>query len=201
MIKPRIARLGWLALAAVAGLALLLTGCGTATPTGAAASSSGAPEVNPAGDIPDDQVYVPFTPDNGLFTVSVPEGWARTDANGVVTFTDKLNSVRIETVAAPMAPDIASATATEVPQIASSTTGYTAGDVSMVTRTAGDAVLVTYGAQSEPDPVTGQTFTDSVERYEFWKDGQEVILTLSGPQGADNVDPWTTITDSFGWAP
>ena len=201
MTRRRIGRLGWLALTAVAGLALLLTGCGTATPTGSAAPSSGAPEVNPAGDIPDDQVFVPFTPDNGLFTVSVPEGWARTDANGVVTFTDKLNSVRIETVAAPTAPDIASASATEVPQISSSVTAYTAGDVSMVTRTAGDAVLITYGAQSEPDPVTGQSFTDSVERYEFWKNGQEVILTLSGPQGADNVDPWKAITDSFGWTP
>ena len=40
---------------------------------------------------------------------------------------------------------------------------------------------------------------DAVERYEFWKAGTEVVLTLSGPQGADNVDPWRIVTDSFGW--
>jgi hypothetical protein len=24
-------------------------------------------------------------------------------------------------------------------------------------------------------------------------------VTLSGPAGADNVDPWRTVTDSFRW--
>jgi hypothetical protein len=33
-----------------------------------------APEVNAAGDIPDNQVFVPFTPPEGGFAVSVPEG-------------------------------------------------------------------------------------------------------------------------------
>jgi len=39
----------------------------------------------------------------------------------------------------------------------------------------------------------------NVERYAFWRAGTTVILTLSGPQGADNVDPWRMVTDSFGW--
>jgi hypothetical protein len=47
--------------------------------------------------------------------------------------------------------------------------------------------------------VTGKTGTDAIERYEFWRDGREVILTLSGPVGADNVDPWRTITESLQW--
>jgi hypothetical protein len=41
--------------------------------------------------------------------------------------------------------------------------------------------------------------TEAVERYSFWRSGQEVVLTLSGPQGADNVDPWRKITDSVRW--
>jgi hypothetical protein len=40
---------------------------------------------------------------------------------------------------------------------------------------------------------------ESVERYAFWHAGQQVVLTLSGPRGADNVDPWRTITDSLRW--
>ena len=86
-----------------------------------------------------------------------------------------------------------------MPAIASSATNYEAGDVTSVSRTAGDAVLITYRADGEPDPVTGKVTRLDVERYEFWKDGTEVILTLSGPEGADNVDPWKIVTDSFGW--
>jgi hypothetical protein len=47
--------------------------------------------------------------------------------------------------------------------------------------------------------VTGKSVTEAVQRYEFWRSGQEVVLTLSAPQGSDNVDPWRTITDSFRW--
>lgn len=185
--------------AVIAGIVVVGAGCGSSAPGGAAASDPVAAESNPPGDIPDDQVFVPFAPDSGLFTVSVPEGWARSSDAGAVVFTDKLNSVRIESVAAATAPDVASATSVEVPAIEATATGYTAGDVTTVTRTAGDAVLITYGSLSDPDPVTGKTITDAVERYEFWRGGQEVVLTLSGPDGADNVDPWRTVTDSFTW--
>ena len=60
-------------------------------------------------------------------------------------------------------------------------------------------MLITYQGTSPPNPVTGKIGTDAIERYEFWRDGHEVILTLSGPVGADNVDPWRTITDSLQW--
>jgi hypothetical protein len=68
-----------------------------------------------------------------------------------------------------------------------------------VTRKAGPAVLVTYQADSPPDPVTGKVVRDDVERYEFWRNGTEVALTLAGSAGSDNVDPWKIVTDSFAW--
>ena len=64
---------------------------------------------------------------------------------------------------------------------------------------AGSAVLITYQADSAPNEVTGKVVADAVERYEFWDNGTTVVLTLSGPVGADNVDPWRTVTDSFRW--
>ena len=157
------------------------------------------PEVNPAGDIPDNQVFVVYTPPSGGFSVKVPEGWARTEAGGAVTFTDKLNRVRMETVAAASAPTVQSAQQQEVPAIQASVKRYEAGKVTTVTRKAGGAVLITYRADAAPDPVTGKVVHDDVERYEFWKAGKTVILTLSGPQGADNVDPWRIVTDSLTW--
>jgi hypothetical protein len=155
--------------------------------------------MNAAGDIPDNQVFVPYVAPDQSFQVSVPEGWARTTDGPAVLFTDKFNSVRVESVQRPAAPDPASATSDEVPAIAAAAPAFALGDVTPVTRKAGPAVLITYTASSPADPVTGKTVTTAVERYEFWKGGQEVVLTLAGPQGADNVDPWRIVTDSFGW--
>lgn len=54
---------------------------------GATASGTTETETNPAGDIPDNQAYVPFTPPGGGFTVKIPEGWASTTAGPTTTFT------------------------------------------------------------------------------------------------------------------
>ena len=192
--------------AAVLATAAVLGGCGASgtAPSGSATLSSStaaapAPETNPAGDIPDNQAFVPFTPPTGLFTVSVPEGWARNTDGAATIFTDKLNTVRIEIRARATAPNTMSVSVDELPAIASSTPGYRSGTVTAVPRKVGQVMLITYQGASPPNPVTGKTGTDAIERYEFWRDGREVILSLSGPAGADNVDPWRTVTDSLQW--
>lgn len=174
-----------MALALVA-LAPALAACGSTT----AAPSDGASapgrhttaatqpkEVNPAGDIPDNQVYVRYAPPGAGFSVRVPEGWSRTQRGGVVVFTDKLNTIRLEP--GPPRPH--------------------AGHHSAVHRAAGTAQKLTYIEKAPPDPVTGKTVTDAVERYVFTRGGRTAVLTLSGPRGADNVDPWRTVTDSLRW--
>lgn len=163
------------------------------------APNPNAPEVNAAGDIPDSQVFIPYTAPGGLFTVSVPQGWAQSGAGTATVFTDKFNSVRIEVRPQSAAPDVASVRGRDVPALQASTAGFAVADVQMVTRSAGRAVLLTYSAASAPDAVTAKSVTESVERYAFWRAGQEVVLTLSGARGSDNVDPWRKITDSFRW--
>jgi hypothetical protein len=203
--------------AAVAAVALLglggLVACGdddsssAASGTGSTTTADGggvdpnAPEQSPPGDIPDDQVFVPYAFPGGAFTVQVPEGWSRTEQDGTVTFTDNFNSIALTTAPASAAPTVDSATRDEVPTIAETAPGYTAGTVESVTRTAGDAVHVTYGSDSPPDTVTGRSTTLDVERYEFFHAGTEIVLTLSGPKGADNVDPWKLVTDSVTFGP
>jgi hypothetical protein len=199
-----------LAAVVVAGLALLAGACGSggaspyggSTPTTAtppSAASRNAPEVNPAGDIPDNQVFVPYSPPGGRFTVKVPEGWGRTARAGTVSFTDKLNTISMETRPAPAAPTVASARQAELPAIQSASRRYEPGSVTQVRRAGGDVVLVTYKADAPADPVTGKVVHDAVERYAFWRGGTEAILTLAGPVGADNVDPWRIVSDSFRW--
>jgi hypothetical protein len=171
------------------------------TPTSATngAVDPNAPEVNETGDIPDNQVFVAYTPPAGGFSFKVPEGWARSESGGAVVFTDKLNSIRMETIDTATAPTVASVTQTDLPPIRAAAKNFEAGAVKMVTRRSGPAVLATYRADAPPNPVTGKVVHDDIERYEFWRAGKAVILTLAGPKGADNVDPWRIVTDSFGW--
>lgn len=177
------------------------TGAGAA---GAGASAAPVTESNPAGDIPDTQAFVVYTPTQGGYTVQVPEGWARTDsATGTAgtgaLFSDKFNSVRIDTAAAPVAPTVRSGQA-ELTAIGSAATGFTPGTVTLEQRKAGSAVLITYQADSAPSSVTGKVVSQDVQRYEFFSNGKTVTLTLSAPVGSDNVDPWRTVTDSFRWS-
>jgi hypothetical protein len=74
--------------------------------------------------------------------------------------------------------------------------GFQPGNVSTVTRKAGKVVLITYSGNGPANPVTGKSQQDAFERYLFFGTGKLVIATLSGPKGADNVDPWKKVTDS-----
>src|SRR5580704_684137 len=173
-----------------------------ATSATAASSPAGAApagtETPPPGDIPDTTTYVAFRPGSGQFEVKVPEGWARTVAPAAVFFTDKLNVISIYTIKAA-APTVASARAAEVPAIKLPLHGFALTGVSVVSRPAGTAVLIRYSADSRPDPVTGKVYQDTFERYEFYRHGTEAVVLLGGPAGADNVDPWRTVTNSFRW--
>ena len=169
--------------------------------SGAASSAAGLSETNPAGDIPDNQAFVDFNPLNGGYAVKIPEGWARTDSAAGTVFTDKFNTITVQAAPAASAPTVASVQAVEVPQIQATVQGFQPGSVTAADRAAGTAVLITYQADSPPSPVTGKVAALAVERYEFWKSGTGVTLTLSAPVGSDNVDPWRTVTDSFRWTP
>jgi hypothetical protein len=181
-------------------------GCGGSSTASRSSSGGGgssapakpnAPEVNPAGDIPDNQAYVAYAPSGGGYSVKIPEGWSRTSSGGAVTFTDKLNFIRMESTPAPRPPSVASAKRTVLPKLAQSVKGFKAGHVSAVSRHAGRALRITYLADAPANAVTARTNRDAVERYVFFHNGKDVVLTLSGPKGADNVDPWRIVTDSL----
>jgi hypothetical protein len=198
------------ALAAVATV-LVVAACGGASssssrPTVAGSSNSGASssgtgpagvEVHPPGDIPDNQAFVPYV--GAGFTVSTPEGWARSDSGSAVVFSDKYNSITVTAAASPQAPTAESARTKDLPAIKATSKGFAPGAISTVQRKAGSALLITYRAYSPVNPVTGKVANEAVERYTFWKAGKSVTLTLAAPIGSDNVDPWRTVTDSFSW--
>lgn len=174
----------------------------TPNPTASGTSSSGntpAPEFNPAGDIPDNQAFVDFAVTPSRVHLKVPEGWARSSASGTTTFTDHYNSVAIAIIKAAKAPTVASATSNDVPALKASVTNFSPGKVTNVTRQHGTAIHITYYLDSPPDSVTGKVVTNVAERFEFWNNGEEAVLTLTGAKGADNVDAWKLVSDSLQW--
>jgi hypothetical protein len=175
-------------------------GSGSASAKTSSATSGVNPnqrESLPPGDIPDTIAYVPYTVPGAGLTVSTPEGWSRANGNGSVKFTDKLNEIQLFTLPARAAPSIAAVQKIEVPRISGSVKTFKLQSVTMVTRTSGRAVRITYLGDSQPDPVTGKVGTLAFERYDFFHKGREVILLLSSPNGSDNVDPWRKVTNSL----
>jgi hypothetical protein len=178
----------------------------TNPPAGTSPGASGAgqapvpAETNPPGDIPDNQAYVVFRSDAGHFGVKVPEGWARADAASGVTFSDHLNSIQLTWQAAPTPPSEQRATAQDIPELKRTQLAFTLKKVSTVTLPGGTAVFVESQENSAPNSVTGKQYRLDVQRYIFFHSGQQAVLALSSPVGADNVDPWKLVSESFRWA-
>src|SRR5436309_9836975 len=158
----RVAAVGWLV------VAVGVSGCGGGSST---TPRPNAPEKNPPGDIPDNQAFVRFAVPGRGFSVKVPEGWSQRQSGGAVVFTDNLNTIRLESRTAAGPLTVAAARRTAVPQLARTVKGYRAGTVSVVDRTAGKALRITYLARSAANPVTGKPITDAVERYVFFHRG------------------------------
>src|SRR5436190_17935622 len=101
------------------------SGSASVSPTEVPVSSEPAVPVesNTPGDIPDNTVFVPYHSAKGGWTVTVPEGWARTTTGTTVTFTDKLNTVKVD--ARPGDPlTVAGVKKTDVPALAASTRAF-----------------------------------------------------------------------------
>jgi hypothetical protein len=156
-----------------------------------------APETPTPGDIPDTIAYVPYSNAAGGYTFSHPEGWAQTGQGTSVSFTDKYNGASTSVEPASLAPTVASAQATDIPKLQASEPAFTLTSVSPVTLPAGSGVLIVYRRNSLADPVTGRSVRQEVHRYLIYGNHQVVVLDLFGAVGADNVDPYTKMSQSL----
>jgi hypothetical protein len=116
-----------------------------------------------------------------------------------VTFTDKLNTVVVSWQDVTSPPSVTTVKTREVADLRTSERAFTLGSVTTATLPAGPAVLTTYQANSEPNAVTGQQYRLDVQRYSLYRQGTEVVIGLRSPVGADNVDPWRIVTQSYTW--
>jgi hypothetical protein len=150
------------------------------------------------GDIPDNQAFVSFTSSSGNYSLDVPEGWARTSNGADVRFTNKFDGVAVKIKPVTAAPTAAS-TDPQVMALVQSERAFKAGEISEVKLPAGQAVRISATANSDPDPVTGKQVRLEEEIYLFYQNGTQATVQLWAPQGADNVDQWKRMMDSFRW--
>lgn len=158
-----------------------------------------APEVNPPGDIPDDQVFITYSSPEG-FSIEVPEGWSRTEKPGRARFADKYGAVEVAVEkAAASSPTAASVESTEVPLILAAEHAAEVKKVREMRLPSGTAVAVDYLSNSETNPVTGRKIRLENRRLYFASGGRQAVVTLSAPAGADNADQWKFMAESFRW--
>jgi hypothetical protein len=193
-------------------LILVSAACGSSGRSGAAASSaptgSGAAplagtrqtplpiESNPPGDIPDSVSYVFYRNTQGGYRFLHPEGWASVTRGSAVLFTDKLNGISADSAKAGSAPSVEAARR-EATALASTQPAFELRSVKAVNLSGGSGVLIVFRRNSAPDPVTGKSYRDEVNRYEIFRRNTLVTLDLYGAVGSDNVDPYLKITQSL----
>lgn len=156
------------------------------------------PEANPPGDIPDSQVFIAYSSPLG-FSLKVPEGWARSDPVDGVRFVDKYDSVELSVALAPSAPTVKTARSTEAAALVKAGRAVKIVSIKSLELPTGSTVVIAYTSNSEPNAVTNKQIRLENNRYLFFNAGQLVALNLSAPVGADNVDQWKLMAESFHW--
>ncbi len=158
-----------------------------------------APEKSPPGDIPDTQAFVTYTSRQGNYKVEVPEGWARTTRAGDASFVNKLDGMSVNLKNSSRAPSVGSVHKNQVPALKKAQRAVQITHVQSVKTPAGQAILIKYTSNSNPDPVTGKQVRLENNSYLYFKNGKLATLRLYAPLGADNVDQWNRISQSFRW--
>jgi hypothetical protein len=195
----------------VLALTLAAAACdsaGSATPTtGAQApraslpAGSGAPEASggtTSGDIPDNAIFLTFHGTNPAFSIQYVEGWQVTAHPGGVAIRDKDSSETVAVVGAQSdVPGYVSGTDLPALQALASFNLVKQDTVKVGSAT---YVHLLYHLPSPPDPVTGKQVPSTVDRYYVPGPAGLAIVSLSTPDGVDNVDAFKAMIASFKWS-
>ena len=159
-----------------------------------------APEKKPPGDIPDTQAFVTYKSASGKYSVEAPEGWARSENGADIKFTDKFNGEMVTLSKTATPPTVSSVQQAQVPVLKQTGRAVQIQAVNTKLMLHGQTVVfVTYTSNSDPDSVTGKKVRLDNITYYYYHKGTLAALTVWAPSGADNVDQWKRISESFRW--
>jgi hypothetical protein len=166
---------------------------------GSSTASAGASEAQSTahGDIPDNQQFLTYKNASAGYSISYPEGWARTGSGSNVTFQDKGNTVTAKVAAGPKPTP--SSVAKQLTGEAKADPCLTPGAPKSLAVGPNQAIKVTYTTEGQKSAVTGQRPKITVDRYVYFANGKVATLDLATPVGVDNVDAYRMISESFRW--
>ena len=149
------------------------------------------------GDVPDNAVYLPYTDPTLGFSIQYVEGWqVRKAADGVV-IADKDSSETVRIVSG-VSDAAAYVSGTDLPAL-KAMSGFKLSKQDSVKVGSVSLVHLAYHIPSPPDPVTGKQVPSTVDRYYVPGPSGLAVVTLSTPDGVDNVDAFRQMIESFRW--
>jgi hypothetical protein len=150
-----------------------------------------------AGDIPDNQAFLPFDDRAAGFAMKYPEGWAQSRRGQTTVFRDKNNVVRVS-IGSGSLPTLAAARS-ELAAERASLPSLSVGGATRTTVAGAPAVSVGYTTTSAPNDVTGRRVKLIVDRYYLARGTRRAVVDLATPEGVDNVDAYRLMIGSFRW--
>jgi hypothetical protein len=198
-------------------LGLVVTACGSAGSSvpGSAANPTAAPaaSVHPAGtsgsqvpeasggtttgDVPDNAVFLTYNGTSPSFLIQYVEGWQVTSKPDGVVIRDKDSSETVAVVSLPA--DLATwITSTDLPSLQGQA-GFKLVKQDRIKVGSATYDHLVYHILSPADPVTGKQIPSTVDRYYVVGPSRLAVVSLSTPDGVDNVDAFRQMITSFTW--
>lgn len=168
----------------------------TPVPAGAPEPDTGAG--NAHGDVPDNAVFLTYQDATHGFSIQYVEGWQVTPGADGVVIRDKDSSETVQVV--PLPADIATCvTASELPSL-QALKGFSLISQDRVKVNGRKLIHLSYHLPAPPDPVTGKRVPSTVDRYYVPGPSGMAIVSLSTPDGVDNVDAFRQMIESLTWS-
>jgi hypothetical protein len=161
---------------------------------------SSAPETGgstAAGDIPDNAVFLTYRGTAPAFSIQYVEGWQVTPQPDGVVVRDKDSSETVAVVAPVDAQTYI--TSTDLPALQAQA-GFKLVKQDTVKVGGSTFAHLVFHLPAPPDPVTGKRVPSTVDRYYVPGPTGLAVVSLSTPDGVDNVDAFRQMIQSFRWS-
>ena len=151
-----------------------------------------------SGDVPDNAVFLTFRGGSPAFSIQYVEGWQVSQQADGVVIRDKDSS---ETVTiGPAQTDVSAfVSSTDLPALGAEH-GFKLVKQDTVKVGGAHYVHLVYHLPAPPDPVTGKQVPSTVDRYYVPGPNGLAVVSLSTPDGVDNVDAFRQMIESFKWS-
>lgn len=172
----------------------------TSSSPNASAGGSTAPEPSggtTSGDVPDNAVFLTYRGGTPAFAIQYVEGWQVTSQRDGVVVRDKDSSETVSVVAMPA--DLSAWIAgTDLPALRAQA-GFKLDKQDRVKVGSTSYDHLVYHLPAPPDPVTGKQVPSTIDRYYVPGSAGLAVVSLSTPDGVDNVDAFRQMIGSFTW--